>query len=266
METALSNGLAGATPPGNVILDVDGCLTIDGQAIPGAGEAVGAVLMSGARMTIATNNSTRTAEALASELGALLGVDISPTAVVTSAVAAVGLLSRADDPVLVVGEEGVRSAIAAAGFAETVDPEAARSVVVGLDRSFDYDVLSAANRAVRRGARLVACNDDATLPTGGGPVPGSGSLLAAVERASGATATVAGKPYRAMVEAVSARLGPGPTWVVGDRGETDVAFARAAGWKAVLVLTGVTRHPDDLRPEHRPDMVIPSIADLPALL
>lgn len=249
-----------------MIFDVDGCLTIDGKAVPGAGDAFRQVLATGARAIVATNNSTWTPDALAAELSALLGVEVSPASVVTSAVAAAAVLSRADDPVLVVGEAGVRAALSAAGFEETQDPEEARSVVVGLDRSFDYRALAAANRAVRSGARLVACNDDPTFPTSAGPVPGSGALVAAVEAASGVRATVAGKPHLAMVQAVSALLGPGPTWVVGDRADTDVALARAGGWTAILVLTGVTRHRDDLMPEHHPDHLIRSVADLPRLL
>ena len=61
--------------------------------------------------------------------------------------------------------------------------------------------------AVRHGARLIGTNDDATYPTPDGPIPGGGALLAAVAYASGATATVAGKPHRPMADLVRADRG-----------------------------------------------------------
>jgi ribonucleotide monophosphatase NagD (HAD superfamily) len=47
-----------------------------------------------------------------------------------------------------------------------------------------------------------------------------------------------GKPEVAMYETALDRLGPGRALAVGDRLETDVAGARAAGIDVALVLTG----------------------------
>ena len=85
-------------------------------------------------------------------------------------------------------------------------------MVVGFHRDFDYERLRVASTAVRAGARLLASNDDATYPTADGPIPGGGSILAAVERASGVAATVAGKPHRPMADLIRARLGPAGSW------------------------------------------------------
>ncbi len=258
--------VAVAALPSNVVLDIDGCLTLGGAAIPGAAAAIRALIERGINCVIATNNSTRTRSGVAEMLTDLLGMTIPTEWVVTSAMAAVGLLEARHDPVLVVGEIGVREAITDAGLGLTDDPEAARSVVIGLDRSFDYDRLSRASRAVIGGAFLVASNDDATFPAPGRVLPGAGAIVAAVEAASGATAVVAGKPHPPMLAVVGARLRPGPTWVVGDRPETDVAFAREGGWRALLVLTGIARSAAEVPDDLKPDVILPSIADLPGLL
>ena len=55
----------------------------------------------------------------------------------------------------------------------------------GFHRDFDYERLRIAARAVRRGARLLATNDDSTYPTPDGPIPGGGAILAAVVTATG---------------------------------------------------------------------------------
>ena len=102
--------------------------------------------------------------------------------------------------------------------------------------------LTAACRAIWAGARLVATNDDATYPSSDGLLPGGGAILAAVTTATGATATVAGKPYLPMCESVWRRLGRNrPAVVVGDRPDTDGRFARALGYEFALVLSGVTQ-------------------------
>ncbi|HLE38544.1 MAG TPA: HAD-IIA family hydrolase [Acidimicrobiia bacterium] len=261
-----SRVVASPPPPSNVVLDVDGCLTIGGAAVPGASEALRSIQRLGIRCVIATNNSTRSPHHVARRLGTVLGVAVPPESVVTSAMAAVSLLGPEHDPALVIGEEGIRTALAEAGIAATDDADAARSVIVGLDRRFDYDTLSRAARAAASGAALIATNDDPTFPSVGPDVPGAGALLAAVEAASGQRATVAGKPHAAMMRCVAALLDPGVTWMVGDRAETDVAFARAGGWFAVLVLSGITVAADLITEQWTPDLVIPSVADLPALL
>jgi 4-nitrophenyl phosphatase len=180
--------------------------------------------------------------------------------------AAVSLLGTEHDPALVVGEEGIRTALAAAEIATTDDPDEAHSVIVGLDRRFDYDALRRAARAAAAGAAFIATNDDRTFPSVGPDVPGAGALLAAIEAASGRKAIVAGKPHAAMLRCVASLLGPGVTWVVGDRPETDIAFARAGSWYGVLVLSGVTIAADDILERWTPDLVIPSVAGLPELL
>jgi 4-nitrophenyl phosphatase len=114
--------------------------------------------------------------------------------------------------------------------------------------------------AVRGGAHLIATNDDATYPTPDGPIPGGGSILASIERASGVRATVAGKPYGPMADTVRDRLGPtGVT--VGDRPDTDGRFARAIGYRFALVLTGVTSAAD-LPVEPAPDEVGADLAEV----
>ena len=86
------------------------------------------------------------------------------------------------------------------------------AVVVGFHREFDYDGLARASSKVRAGARLVGTNDDATYPTADGPIPGGGSILAAIAFASGVEPVVAGKPYAPMAALVVdlGRRGPPP--------------------------------------------------------
>lgn len=192
------------------------------------------------RILFITNNSTRTPDQGAAKVTRLTGVEVHPDQILTSSLAAVGLLGPSDSPILVVGEEGVRDAVSRAGLEETDDAVSARAVLVGLTRHLTYHLLHTAMTAIRSGARFIATNNDATFPTENGLAPGAGSIVAAIAAASATEPEVAGKPHPAMVKLIRSR-GVDDAWVIGDRVDTDIAIARdEPGWSSILVLTGVT--------------------------
>ncbi len=249
-----------------MVCDLDGVVYLADTALPGAGESLAEIERRGYLLVFATNAPIRTPEAVAAHITAVAGYPADASQVVTSAMAAAEILTPADTPILVVGEEGLGATLSLHGLPLTDDPGRARTVVVGLDRRLTYDHLRAASSAVLRGARFVACNRDPTYPTETGLWPGGGAIVAALETATGRRAEVVGKPHRPMREAVRRRLGAGPTWVVGDRPETDLALGQDEGWTTVLVLTGVVGAVDEVPADLRPDLVLASLADLPAHL
>jgi 4-nitrophenyl phosphatase len=162
---------------------------------------------------------------------------------------------------LVVGSSQLTDTMTGAG----VSIDASRSpdaVVVGLDIEATYETIANASAAIRGGSRFVATNTDVTLPTPNGLVPGAGSLVAAITAASGAAPVVCGKPHAPMTRLIDRRLKSDNVWMVGDRPETDIALARAAGWRSVLALSGVTSASDTVPPALTPDYMIESIAVL----
>jgi HAD superfamily hydrolase (TIGR01450 family) len=235
-------------------LDLDGVIWLADEPIAGAAEAVRRLRGAGEPVLFVTNNSSQPVDAVEAEL-ARHGIEARGD-VVTSAMAVARLVAPGER-VLVCAGEGVRQALLGVD-AVPVREGPADAVVVGLHLDFDFERLRAAAGAVRDGARLLATNDDATYPTPSGPIPGSGAILAAVERASGVMATIAGKPHPPMADLVRDRLGPTGT-MVGDRPDTDGRFARALGYRFALVLSGVTDVEDAAVPA---DDVAPDLAAL----
>ena len=90
---------------------------------------------------------------------------------------AASALVEPGERVLVCAGPGVVEALTARGAVPVRDGDA-DAVLVGFHRDFDYERLRVASRAVRRGARLLAINDDASYPTPDGPIPGGGAILA----------------------------------------------------------------------------------------
>lgn len=256
------------------VLDLDGVVWLADQPIPGAAEAVARLRAAGERVLFCTNNSFAR---VAAQEAKLAGVGIPAGGdVVTSAMAAAALVEPGERA-LVFGGPGVAEALEARGavvLGRTADGagEVADGpvdvVVAGFHRDFDYEGLRRAAGAVRRGARLLATNDDATYPTPAGPIPGGGALAAAVAYATGAGMVVAGKPHVPMadvIRACAAESDGSAGVMVGDRPETDGRFARALGYRFALVLSGVTAAAD-LPVEPEPDVVAPDLAALVAQL
>jgi HAD superfamily hydrolase (TIGR01450 family) len=257
------------TPPlshGNVIFDLDGVVYLGDQAIPGAAEALAETEDRGFRVVFATNNATRTAPQTADRISQITGFPARAEQVVTSALAAARMLRPRDTPALVVGESGLVETLTDEGIALTQNPNEARCVVVGLDTSLTYAKLAAATRALATGARFIGTNPDTTFPTPEGPLLGGGALVAALEAAAGAQAEIAGKPFGPMRRLLREYLGPGPTWVVGDRLETDMALCKATGWIGALVLSSALDDPRKIPHHLAPDHVLERLTDLPPLL
>ena len=136
-------------------------------------------------------------------------------------------------------------------------------MVVSGHRGFDYEELLTATLALRGGARLFATSRDPTLPMPGGAWPGTGAILAAVETASGKTATIGGKPERHLFEmALELIAGAERVAMVGDRIASDIEGGRRAGLETILVLTGATSREEAECAEPRPDHVLDDITDL----
>jgi HAD superfamily hydrolase (TIGR01457 family) len=247
-----------------ILLDLDGVLYRGNHALPGARATVDELRAVGTRVAFVTNNSSRTPEQVAEKL-AEMGIHASSDEVVTSALATADLLRRrGGGSAFVIGEAGIRKALADAGI-EVLDgaPESADFVVVGWDRSADYRAFRTASLLVQRGSGLVATNRDASYPAPGGLWPGAGALLAVITTTTGAIPEVVGKPYPPLFRAALERAGGGRALVVGDRLDTDIAGAEELELDSLLVLTGVSGLPDLMRAPALPTFVG---ADLRAVL
>lgn len=244
------------------VLDLDGVVWLGDEPIAGSAGAVARLSAAGETVLFATNNSSAV---LADQEAKLARCGIPPEGgVITSAMAGATLVEPGQR-VLVCAGPGVVEALEQRGAVPVRDETDVDVLVVGFHRDFDYERMRLAAEAVRRGARFVATNDDATYPTPGGPIPGGGAIAASVAYAVGRPPEVAGKPRRPMADLARSRAGEGAGAgiVVGDRPETDGAFARTLGYRFGLVLSGVTG-PDDLPVEPAPDLVAPDLASLVA--
>ncbi len=246
-----------------VLCDLDGVVWLARTPIAGSVAAVAELRSRGHRVLFVTNNSN---PPLGDSEEALESIGIPACGDVLTSAQAAALLLHPGESAYVAGGPGIVEALTARGV-DVRDDGPVDAVVVGFHREFDYDGLARASAKVRAGARLVGTNDDATYPTADGPIPGGGSILAAIAFASGVEPVVAGKPYAPMaslvVELVGARAAASAV-MVGDRPDTDGRFARAIGCRFALVYSGVTRRGMDADPV--PDLAVDDLAAVVATL
>jgi HAD superfamily hydrolase (TIGR01450 family) len=272
-----------------LLVDLDGVVYRGADPVPG----VAAVLMARARagddVVYVTNNSMHYRADYVTRLTDL-GAPVSADRVI-SAPRATALYLRERHPevqrVLAVGAGGldrelrdVGIEVVNAGFAaermarEGIDGVAAagspQAVVAGVDPQLTYLRIAAAADCIRAGARFIATNRDPVYPVERGLRPGAGSVVAAIEVASGITPTVIGKPEPLLMEEAAHAVGRDPkeAIVIGDGIVTDLAAANAVGARTILMLTGVTTASalEGLLADDRPFAVAGDAAELAQVL
>lgn len=251
----------------HVLLDLDGTVYVGDRAVPGAPEAIERLRADGVRLAFVTNDPQSARAEYETRLAAV-GVAAVPDEVVTAAWATAQLVAE-EHPgarVLALGSAAWRQEHCDAGLSLVDDPAAAEVVSLGGERDFGFLQLQAAVRAVLGGAVLFAANRDRTFPDVGGPSPGVGAIVAAVEYAAQTQARIAGKPEAGMFHEARRLLGDGTYLMCGDRVDADVAGGFAAGMDTALVLTGSTRRTDlDRWTGPAPTHVLESVGELPEL-
>jgi len=284
------------------IFDMDGVLYRGAQVMPYARETLTRLRRATWDVFFATNNSTATRDEYLRRLQQL-GLGGDREHIVTSGYATAHYLERRrprSNDVLVIGADGLREEIRAVGIpvraasdlpgihpppeavADGVDPGAMRrylvgldlppppdTVVVGLDLHLTYAKIAEAQRAVIAGAHFVCSNRDRAYPVEGRLLPGAGTIVAAIEVATGARAICIGKPEPFLFQEAIRRAGKDAerVIVVGDSTDYDMVAAHRVGATGVLITTGLTEEGslDRAAGDAVPDRVVRTLEDLFAL-
>ncbi|MCD4556917.1 HAD-IIA family hydrolase [Schaalia sp. lx-100] len=224
------------------LIDLDGTAYSGKTAIPYAAEGVIAARAVGMETAFVTNNAARTPEEVAKHLTEL-GHEATTDMVMTSSMDVVALMSEHLNEgarVLVIGSEGLRQPVTQAGYiiVESADEEP-EAVIQGLDKEVTWERLNEAAFAIQKGAAYFATNLDSSLPVERGEALGNGALVRAVQQATRKRPIAAGKPQPGIYRRGAQLVESSNPIAVGDRLETDIMGAVAAGIPSLHVLTGV---------------------------
>jgi 4-nitrophenyl phosphatase len=232
------------------VFDIDGTLAMMDKnkgtysALPGAVDAVDQLKARGLPVVAFTNGTFFPPEHYYAPL-ADAGLQFAPGHILTPAtVAAQQLVKLGIKRVMLIGAEGTRVPLQQVGI-ETIEAEGAPDVEVVLlawTKEFNSRQLDAAAQAIWRGAKLYATSVAPYFAGAHGKLMGvSGAAAAAINNATGVTATVFGKPSTAGLEIISeiAKVPSSEMVVIGDDPNLEIAMARRGGAFAVGITTGV---------------------------
>lgn len=246
--------------------DLDGTIYLGDQILPGVKETLAQLRRENKKIMFITNSPTLTRETGRKRLEDM-GIEVETAEVLTAPyLAARYFMDNAPSArVFVVGEEAVEAELHDHSILTTTHSLQASHVLVGLNRSFNYDHLQHAMDAVRNGAKLIVTNPDPVCPVPGGFIPDTMALAKAIEVASGeGIHEVVGKPYpiygNAMLEILN--IDAEEILVIGDRLETDIQLGITKGFGTCLVLTGIAKKEDLKHSSIQPDYVIESLREL----
>ncbi|HSL11368.1 MAG TPA: HAD-IIA family hydrolase [Actinomycetota bacterium] len=248
-----------------LLLDIDGVLAVSWEPIPGAIDALASFRRDGMPFRLITNTTTHTRDDLASLLRDA-GFDVGADEIVTAVTATASFL-RAHHPDAGVAVLSDGDAAADLEGVRLVDVGGADVIVIGgASDDFTYAAMNGIFRRLMDGASLVGMHRNLYWRTAGGWQLDGGAYIAGLEEATGATATICGKPAAAYFEAALDMLGvPAPrVAMVGDDIVNDIGGAQELGIHGVLVRTGKFRDDDVVR--GAPDTILGSLADVPAWL
>ena len=232
------------------LLDLDGTAWSGDETIEHAAASVIEAREAGMASAFVTNNAMRTPQQVTDKLNSM-DFQATPDMVMTSAMDIAAIMAEEleeGSKVFVIGGAGLRLALEERGFVlvDSADEEPV-AVVQGLDKKVDWALLSEGAFAIERGAAFYASNLDATLPIERGQALGNGSLVRAIQHATRKRPIAGGKPEPGIYRRAGELVGAQNPLAVGDRLETDIMGAVAAGVPALHVLTGVHQARDVIR-------------------
>jgi len=241
-----------------VLSDLDGVVYRGDAPVPGAVDRFRRWQHAGIPYCFVTNNAEKAPDAFADKIRGL-GIACEAEQVVTSGDVALDYVRSHYAPgsgVYVIGTPSFKHRVAEAGF-ELIETGAA-AVLVALDRTFNYAMMTTALRNVLVGAHLIGTNPDLIRPLADGFEPGAGAITQSIAAASGVTPIFMGKPDPTIIHAAMARLGVAPDQVImiGDKLDTDILAGQRAGVTSIFMETGV---PIDSRSPVKPEFILASL-------
>lgn len=257
-------------PVRGLLLDVEGTIVRDKryQPVPGAPQFVTDARSHGLPMRLITNNTTDDKPALIDKLSRA-GFDFTLAELHTCIASAVTKLRELNaHRCLVLGRSSLREMFAEAGL-DVVDDSQVDAVVVGLDTDLTYERLRLACDAVAsHGAALLGLHRNRTYPDEQGRAsPSVGPIVEAIAYATLTEPTIIGKPspeyFRQALDDIS--VPAAEIMVVSDDPFSDLAGAKRLGMQTAFVLSGKYPDPtvtDRIPAKERPDLTVPTIADL----
>jgi NagD protein len=247
-----------------ILSDMDGVIYRGNELIPGAKHFIQHLRDTETKFLFLTNNAEQTPLDLKRKLESLGLRGIEEDNFITASMATAAFLHQQQPrgTAYVIGGGGLINELYNVGFSiSETNPD---YVVVGKTSSYNFEMIKKAIRLVNNGAKLIATNPDLVDPIEDGVEPACGALLAPIERATGKSAYVIGKPNALIFTIAKCKLGTraADTLMIGDRMDTDIVGGMEVGMKTALVLSGVSSRESLREFPYRPSYIFNNVGEI----
>ncbi len=260
------------------VLDMDGTIYLSNRLFPFTIPFLNKLADTGRSYCFFTNNSTKHQQDYLDKLSGM-GIPVTESQVFLSTQVILEEMRRLhrEDSFFIVGTPNLVEAFRRAGLRvfkpESEAPGSMPDVVIlGFDTTLTYERISLACKYLRHGSAYYGVNMDYNCPVDDNGVldyiPDCGSIAKLVERSTGRFPDFYGKPSRHALDYIIRHTGfkEEEIAVVGDRIYTDIAIANGTKALSIMVLTGETQLEDLEQYDFRPDIILPSLAEITELL
>ncbi len=254
-----------------LLVDLDGVLVKDKalNPFPDTLEFLDFLEKNSLPFRVVSNNSTRPPKEMLENLrqkGVILPEDrfISPLVVLPEY-----LRNKKLHRLFVIGTPSLKSYLQEEGF-QVVDDHKVDAVVIGQDRSLDFQKIKTATSAVfLQNAKIIPVNLSRIVKDDDGLYfPGAGSVASMLVHACNYSQEVPnlGKPSPEFIAYATKGMPQGETYLISDDIYTDLIGAKSLGIKTVFMTTGKYKEEELSKTEFKPDFIFSSLSELKSFL
>lgn len=247
------------------IFDLDGTIYKGNSIIDGAIETINTIKSHAENLIFVSNKTTDLPKDYFNFLK-LLGANVTEGDFITSTMVIGDYLKKeySNKKFFSISEEKFINFLTNLGLKFSNISDEVEIVIITLDRTFNFNKLEIAAKALENGAKFFAANIDDTCPVEQGEITDAGAIISALEKRTHRKLELHfGKPSDFMQSFIKEKFKNDltDTLLIGDRINTDIFMANQMGIDSALVETGIKNYDNNLT-EFKPTYKLKSVFDL----
>ena len=222
----------------NLASDLDGTIYKGDKLINGVEETYKLLIKKKVNVIFITNNSSQSPNELKKKLEDLLNHKIDIENIITP----LKLFKKYVDPskynIYIYGSNNLKDFLKNSNYKLT-SLEKSNFILIGRKNELDINQIQKIINNVKKGKTIYCLNKDLTYPTEDKELPGNGAVVKIIEDGIKSIVKSFGKPdyfYTQYFSDCKIKV----DYVVGDRVDTDINFAKKINAKSILVTSGVS--------------------------
>ena len=240
----------------NLASDLDGTIYKGNKLIDGVEETYRLLIKKNVNVIFTTNNSSQSPDVLKLKLEDLLNQKINIENIITPLKLFKFYVDHSEYKLYVYGSNNLKEFLKNSNYSLT-SLEKSNAILIGRKDDINIDEIEKIINYVKKGKTIYCLNKDLTYPTESEELPGNGAVVKIIEDNMKIIIKSFGKPDFFYTQYfVDSKIKV--DYVVGDRVDTDINFAKKINAYSILVTSGVS----NFLPEDSADLKLNSFSEI----